>query len=55
MPFYLAATRLEYGERLLAQGRGDEARRLLDQARETFEQLGAKPWLERLERTAVPA
>ena len=59
MPFYVAATRLEHSEHLVAKGRGDEARPLLEQARETFEQLGAKPWLERLEAaassTGVPA
>jgi len=59
MPFHVAATHLEHGEHLLAKGRGDEARPLFEQARETFEQLGAKPWVERLEAaassTGVPA
>jgi class 3 adenylate cyclase len=55
MPFYVAVTRLERGEQLLAQGRADEARPLLEEARSTFDQLGARPWLERLERTGVPA
>jgi tetratricopeptide (TPR) repeat protein len=58
MPFHVAAARLERAEHLLGQGRVDEARSLLDQARETFERLGARPWLERTETAAsalVPA
>ena len=46
LPFYLAVSLLELGEVT-----GDEA--LLAEAREIFERLGAKPWLERL--SAVPA
>jgi len=46
--FYRAATELEHAEWLLAQQSSGEARPLLDHARETFEQLEAKPWLERL-------
>jgi predicted ATPase/class 3 adenylate cyclase len=61
--FYLAVTRLEHGEWLTAQGRGDEARPLLAEARELFTGLQAKPWLERTghasgtehEAAAVPA
>lgn len=45
--FYLAVTQLEHAEWLTAQGRGDEAQPLLDEARQTFEQLQATPWLER--------
>src|SRR4051812_38327029 len=55
MPFYVAVTRLERAEGLLAQERAEEARPLLEQARETFEQLRARPWLERLDRAASPA
>ena len=44
MPFWLAVTRLEQAELL---GDGEEAERLLAEARETFERLGATPWLER--------
>jgi tetratricopeptide (TPR) repeat protein len=40
-PFWLAVTLLEHGELT-----GDES--LLDEAREIFERLQAKPWLERL-------
>ena len=52
-PFYLAVTLLEQGEWLVAQGRRDEAEPLLAEAREIFERLDAKPWLDRLE--VVPA
>jgi len=45
--FYLAVTQLEHSEWLTAQGRGNEAQPLLDEARQTFEQLQATPWLER--------
>jgi hypothetical protein len=48
MPFYLAVVLLEHGEWLAAQGRSDDAQPLLGQARETFERLGATPWLDRL-------
>jgi class 3 adenylate cyclase/tetratricopeptide (TPR) repeat protein len=53
MPFYVAVTRVERAERLIAEGRGDEARPLLEQARETFEELRARPWLERVDNAAV--
>ena len=52
VPFYLAATELEYSEWLIAQGRRDEAEPLLAEAREIFERLEARPWLERLDRLA---
>jgi hypothetical protein len=48
LAFHHAVTQLERAEWLTSQGRGDEAQLLLGQARETFEQLEAKPWLERL-------
>jgi tetratricopeptide (TPR) repeat protein len=47
--FYLAATQLEHVEWLVGHGRVAEAEPLLAEARETFEWLGAKPWLERIE------
>jgi tetratricopeptide (TPR) repeat protein len=50
MPFWLAATSTEHAEWLQAQGRGDEARPLLDEAEEVFERLAARPWLERVAR-----
>jgi ATP/maltotriose-dependent transcriptional regulator MalT len=46
--FYLAVTHLEHAEWLVEQGRGAEAGPLLAEARETFEQLGATPWLSRI-------
>jgi class 3 adenylate cyclase/tetratricopeptide (TPR) repeat protein len=52
MPFYLAITELEHGEWLAGQGRADEAEPLLGEARETFERLRARPWLERLAQVA---
>jgi class 3 adenylate cyclase/tetratricopeptide (TPR) repeat protein len=52
--FHHAVTQLEHAEWLTSQGRGDEAQPLLAQARETFQQLEAKPWLKRL-ATAEPA
>jgi hypothetical protein len=55
MPFYVAVTRLERAENLLAEDRGGEARALLGQARETFEELRARPWLERVDRLALGA
>ena len=49
LAFHEAATLIEHAEWLTSQGRSDEAQPLLDTARETFERLEAKPWLERLE------
>ena len=53
--FRHAVTQLEHAEWLAGQGRGTEATALLAQARETFEQLEAKPWLARLAAVEVPA
>jgi class 3 adenylate cyclase/tetratricopeptide (TPR) repeat protein len=50
--FYLAATQLEHAEWLQAQGRLSEAEPLLAEARETFERLEARPWLERAAQLA---
>jgi class 3 adenylate cyclase/tetratricopeptide (TPR) repeat protein len=49
MPFWLAVTLLEYGEWLTAHGRSDNALPLIAEAREIFERLKAKPWLDRAE------
>jgi tetratricopeptide (TPR) repeat protein len=49
MPFWLAVTITEHGEWLIAEDRVAEAEPLLAEARETFERLGAAPWLARLE------
>ena len=51
-PFYLGVTEFEYGEWLVAQGRAGEAEPLLAEAREIFERLEAKPWLERVDAAA---
>jgi tetratricopeptide (TPR) repeat protein len=51
-PFYLAVTLLEQGEWRAAQARRDEAEPLLAEAREIFERLEAKPWLDRLDAVA---
>src|SRR5262249_29959043 len=52
LPFWLAVVQLEHAELLLAKGRPDEAAALLEEARETFERLDARPWLERLAKSA---
>jgi tetratricopeptide (TPR) repeat protein len=54
-PFYAAVVRLELAEHLHAEGRPDEAGPLFDQARETFEDLRARPWLERVDAATSPA
>jgi class 3 adenylate cyclase/predicted ATPase len=51
--FWLAVTLLEHGEWLAARGRPDEAEPLLAEAREVFDRLEAKPWLDRLEAVHV--
>jgi tetratricopeptide (TPR) repeat protein len=52
VPFWLAVTLLEHGEWLAGEGRGEEAGPLLAEAREVFERLRARPWLERLDVVA---
>ena len=54
-PFPLAVVRIEHAERLVAAGSGDEAADLAAEARQTFERLGATPWLERLDRLGIGA
>jgi class 3 adenylate cyclase/tetratricopeptide (TPR) repeat protein len=54
MPFWLAVVQLEHAELLAERGRPDEATPLLAEARETFERLGALPWLERATRASSP-
>ena len=49
MPFWLAVSLTEHGECLVSEDRASEAEPMLTEARETFERLGAKPWLARLE------
>jgi hypothetical protein len=45
--FHVAVTQLEHAEWLTSQQRADDAEPLLAEARQTFEQLQATPWLER--------
>jgi tetratricopeptide (TPR) repeat protein len=47
--FDLAVAQLEHAEWLTSQGQADEAQPLLGEARKTFEQLEARPWLARVE------
>ena len=54
MPFHVAMTQLELGEWLVSQGRSESALQLLEDAREVFTRLRARPWLERVE-AALPA
>ena len=49
MPFWLAIALTEHAEWLISVGRPEEAESLLAEARETFERLGATPWLARTE------
>jgi hypothetical protein len=55
MPFWLAVTLLEHGEWLAANGRAADAEPFLAEAREIFERLRARPWIERLDQVAVAA
>jgi tetratricopeptide (TPR) repeat protein len=48
MPFWLAVTLLEHAEWLTGQERAEEATTLLAEAREIFERLEARPFLERI-------
>ncbi|MGA7989200.1 MAG: adenylate/guanylate cyclase domain-containing protein [Candidatus Dormiibacterota bacterium] len=51
-PFWLAVTRVEYAELLMRQDRDAEAAALLIQARSAFAQLGARPWVDRVDAAA---
>ena len=53
MPFQLACTQLERAEWLVTQGRAEEVAPLVSEARTTFEQLRATPWLERADALAA--
>jgi hypothetical protein len=48
-------TLLEHGEWLTEQGRGVDAKPLIEEAREIFERLKARPWIERLEKAGPAA
>src|SRR5581483_11034771 len=47
LTFHLAVTELEHGEWLAGRGEDAEAEILVAEAREIFERLEARPWLER--------
>jgi tetratricopeptide (TPR) repeat protein len=51
--FWFAVIELEHAEWLGGRGRPDEAQPLLVDARETFKQLDAKPWLERVDAARI--
>jgi class 3 adenylate cyclase/tetratricopeptide (TPR) repeat protein len=59
--FNHAVVQLEHAEWLVALGRADDAQVMYTRARETFEELGAAPWLARVDlaqpaaRAGVPA
>ncbi|HJP66639.1 MAG TPA: AAA family ATPase, partial [Actinomycetota bacterium] len=55
MRFHLAKTQAEHGGCLTSQGQGEAAEPLLADAREIFTELGAKPWLERLDQIGAAA
>jgi class 3 adenylate cyclase len=55
LEFWLAVTLLEHGEQLAERNGGAGAARLVAEAREIFERLGATPWLERAAATDVAA
>ena len=48
MPFWVAVTLLEHAEWLIGRGATGEAGPLLAEARELFEALRARPWIERV-------
>ncbi len=52
VPFWLAVTLLEHGEWLVGGGRLEESEPLLEESLEIFGRLGARPWLERVERVS---
>ena len=53
-PFWVAVSRLELAEMLIRNGRAGIAEELLSQARSTFAELGASPWLARAQRARQP-
>jgi hypothetical protein len=55
MPFWTAVALLERAELLVGEGRDSDAKPLLAEARDTFGQLRATPWLERVEAASNSA
>jgi class 3 adenylate cyclase/tetratricopeptide (TPR) repeat protein len=54
LTFWLAVTRLEHGEALLARGGEGDPGALFADARATFLRLGAVPWVERADAASAP-
>jgi hypothetical protein len=54
VPFWLAVALTEHGEWLASRERTDEGVPLLAEAREIFERLQARPWIDRASRS-LPA
>ena len=52
-PFYLAVTLLEQGDWLPALDRRQDSEPLLAEARDIFERLEARPWLDRTQTSPV--
>jgi class 3 adenylate cyclase/tetratricopeptide (TPR) repeat protein len=48
LPFWLAVTLLEHAELLIREGRPGDAEPLLGEARDIFDRLKARPWLQRV-------
>ena len=46
----IPVTLLEQAEWLAEQGRGDEGRPFVEEARQVFERLQARPWLDRVRK-----
>ncbi len=55
MPFWLAVTLAEHAERLAAADRLTEAQELVAESRGIFEQLAARPFIERIDLVASGA
>jgi tetratricopeptide (TPR) repeat protein len=52
-PFWLAVALLESAEWLVDEGRTDDAKPMLDEARELFDRLRAEPWRARVDAVAI--
>jgi hypothetical protein len=50
--FWLAVSLLEHAESLIADGQGEDAEAMVAEARVTFTELGARPWLDRAKALA---
>jgi hypothetical protein len=52
-PLYLGIVLLEHSEWLAREGRGGEGEALVSEARDIFDRLEARPWLERTSQAGV--